>query len=698
MTINKNTDLEFSLQQKTEKGGVYTNFYTEDKGSASIRIRLSSDGNYLDLTKTDLKPVLFLFHEDGSIFEVRDFINVMPDKGLIQYNLSDNVIRHAGKVKAKVFLKSDTKSVHVANFTFDIKDSGIEGTVGKEIHLDILDDKVKKVILDNQELFKGKDANPEDVKKLLEPYADKKAKQEFEKLSAAKQQDAEVIQARSGMSSLGSRLDEADKKINNTQRVINVKSLGAKGNGKTDDYQIIQDAIYEAERTNSNVYIPSGTYYVSQTLRTAHKTTPHYTTGIRIFGDGKTSVLKGNGANAVDYSDLTKTSKGAVIALHGGNNIVENLELTQCTVGIFFGQHPDVSDSYSSVSFNTIENIWMEFVGTGILMIHALGNNYNRFKKIHILNCQIGVHLGKGVQWDQYNNNRNVFDTIRVSYAWIGYLIEQADGNAFNSLYGENMTANGEAVGGQPVQLPESLNGKRTAVVVLDGQYNFFDKTGVENCQWHLYSTGFRTTFDNMMVRDDAKSRSLVSFPDSTRMPQYYHSDSVIMPHYIYQPDAGQYFDSSNGMGIKSRLFDIDYHWQNMRLETLTSDMASVAKSSGSKIRRLGGLVTWQANYRFEKNSSVNKTSPIKIKIPFEGKLKTLESLYTNEVSYATTMSFPIFVGVSGKLEHGIARFSTKSETSAYGAQHLVINPPSNGWAETSQLNNLIFTLNWYNE
>ena len=31
MTINKNTDLEFSLQEETEKGGVYTNFYTEDK-------------------------------------------------------------------------------------------------------------------------------------------------------------------------------------------------------------------------------------------------------------------------------------------------------------------------------------------------------------------------------------------------------------------------------------------------------------------------------------------------------------------------------------------------------------------------------------------------------------------------------------------------------------------------------------------
>ena len=149
MTINKNTDLEFSLQKGTEKGGVYTNFYTEDKGSASIRIRLSSNGYYLDLTKTDLKPVLFLFHEDGSIFEIRDFINVMPDKGLIQYNLSDNVIVHAGKVKAKLFLKNTEQSVHVANFDFIIKDSGIEGAIEKEISVILVDDTVRRIVKEN---------------------------------------------------------------------------------------------------------------------------------------------------------------------------------------------------------------------------------------------------------------------------------------------------------------------------------------------------------------------------------------------------------------------------------------------------------------------------------------------------------------------------------------------------------------------
>ena len=163
MSIYKNTDLEFSLQQGTEKGGVYTNFYTEDKGSASIRVRLSSNGNFLDLTKTDLKPVLFLFHEDGSIFEIRDFINVMPDKGLIQYNLSDNVIAHAGKVKAKLFLKNTKQSVHVANFTFDIKDSGIEGAVEKEISVNIVDDAVRRIMNEQPEIYKGEKGDKGDT-------------------------------------------------------------------------------------------------------------------------------------------------------------------------------------------------------------------------------------------------------------------------------------------------------------------------------------------------------------------------------------------------------------------------------------------------------------------------------------------------------------------------------------------------------
>lgn len=754
--IFKNKDISTNINERgVDIGSIDANFYTEDEQTASIRIFVKWNDKPVNLNLVNMRPVLNLYMQDGSIFEDEAVKIVMPESGVIQYNVSVNVIKHVGKVNAKLFLVNENESIHAVNFSFNIIDSGVEGPVRKELSFNLVDDAIRRIIKEstltllddtfkadvnealkayvmaNPDVFKGPKgdpgeqgpqglkgndgnvsfdsltdvqkeqlkADPNDVKDLLIPYTEDRVSEEFGKLSAAKQQDAEVIQARNGMSSLSSRLDEADKKINNTQRVINVKSLGAKGNGKTDDYQIIQDAIYEAERTNSNVYIPSGTYYVSQTLRTAHKTTPHYTTGIRIFGDGKTSVLKGNGASAVDYSDLIKTSKGALIALHGGNNIVENLELTQCTVGIFFGQHPDVSDSYSSVSFNIVENIWMEYVGTGILMVHALGNNYNKFKKIHVLNCQIGVHLAKGIYMtNKFNNNRNTFQDIRVSSAWIGYLVEQADGNSFTSLYGENMTSTAGAIGNQPVQLPEVLNGKRTAIVVLDGQYNFFDKCGVENCEWHLYSVGFRTSFDNMMVRDDAKARSLVMFPDSTRMPQYYHSDSLITPFYIYQPDAGQYFNDSNGMAIKSRLFDLDYHWQSVNLEEYSTNIQSKARASRSKMRRLGGMITWQANYRFTKTASTDKTAPLKIKIPFNNKLKSLDVLYSNEVSTGVTFTFPVYVGISGKLETKAARFSTNAETTALGAPHIIIEPPTNGWNETGEYNNLVFSLQFYNE
>src|SRR5699024_11527630 len=72
-----------------------------------------------------------------------------PDKGLIQYNLSDSMIAHASKVKAKLFLKNTKESVHVANFTFDIKDSGIEGAVAKEISVNIVDDAVRRIVKEN---------------------------------------------------------------------------------------------------------------------------------------------------------------------------------------------------------------------------------------------------------------------------------------------------------------------------------------------------------------------------------------------------------------------------------------------------------------------------------------------------------------------------------------------------------------------
>lgn len=156
MRIYKNKDITTNID--TEKMSINnsdTYFYTEDKGSAALRIFINHRKTAFNLDNTNLTPVLDLFHTDGSIWLDEPLEVIMSDKGLLQYNIPDNVIAHAGLIKAKLFLRNAEQSVHVANFTFDIKDSGVEGAVEKEISVNLVDDAVKRIMNEQPELFKG---------------------------------------------------------------------------------------------------------------------------------------------------------------------------------------------------------------------------------------------------------------------------------------------------------------------------------------------------------------------------------------------------------------------------------------------------------------------------------------------------------------------------------------------------------------
>ena len=50
-----------------------------------------------------MTPRLDLFSSDGSIFTNEPLEVILPEYGVIQYKVSDNVIKHAGKVDAKLF-------------------------------------------------------------------------------------------------------------------------------------------------------------------------------------------------------------------------------------------------------------------------------------------------------------------------------------------------------------------------------------------------------------------------------------------------------------------------------------------------------------------------------------------------------------------------------------------------------------------
>ena len=166
----KNKDLEVNIQTGTIKRGNHgILFYSEDKGIASIRIKITDNNRNIDFTKIDLVPYLDLFMEDGSIFKDEEFRMIAPQYGQVQYDIPENVIKHVGQVHAKIILKNSNKSIHVADFYFTIGDSGIEEAVEKEISVNIVDDAVRRIIQENAIELLG-DGFKDDVSVELKNY------------------------------------------------------------------------------------------------------------------------------------------------------------------------------------------------------------------------------------------------------------------------------------------------------------------------------------------------------------------------------------------------------------------------------------------------------------------------------------------------------------------------------------------------
>lgn len=155
--IFKNSDYTANINNSTvEVKKNNTNFYSEDKGTAQIRVYVNLNGKKLNLTDNGLTPQLDLFLADGSIFKDEPLELVNPAIGLVQYKIPDKVIKHVGAVNCKLFLKGDNQTVHVANFSFNILDSGVEGAVQKEISVNLIEDTVRNIIKDEAiELLDG---------------------------------------------------------------------------------------------------------------------------------------------------------------------------------------------------------------------------------------------------------------------------------------------------------------------------------------------------------------------------------------------------------------------------------------------------------------------------------------------------------------------------------------------------------------
>ena len=105
--------------------------------------------------------------------------------------------------------------------------------------------------------------------------------------------------------------------IGSTQ-VLNVKALGAKGDGKTDDTNTLNGILDLGARTSSVVYIPFGVYIIKDTLKIP--------TGSRIVGQAWAQIM-GTGAN---FEDASKPRPVVMVGYRGevGNVEIQDMLFT----------------------------------------------------------------------------------------------------------------------------------------------------------------------------------------------------------------------------------------------------------------------------------------------------------------------------------------------------------------------------------
>ncbi|WP_194750296.1 BppU family phage baseplate upper protein [Staphylococcus chromogenes] len=157
----KIAQVETSINNKDVSiGDIGSRFYTEDENTVAIRIRINYEGKPVDLNNTDMQPKLDLFFEDGSIMLNEPVEKILPTTGLIQYNVPVKVIKHIGRVDCKLFLDNGKQSVHVANFSFNIVDSGVEKAIAKEVSVNLVDDAIRRIVKENAIQILGDDFEP----------------------------------------------------------------------------------------------------------------------------------------------------------------------------------------------------------------------------------------------------------------------------------------------------------------------------------------------------------------------------------------------------------------------------------------------------------------------------------------------------------------------------------------------------------
>jgi hypothetical protein len=217
-----------------------------------------------------------------------------------------------------------------------------------------------------------------------------------------------------------------------------VKSFGAKGDGKTDDTTAIQTAINSLEKTGGSVYFPPGLYKVSTTLkvpeRVVLKGAGMRSSTVTFGGPGYAIALGSATAKALVYG--TGVSDMGVLL----TNVNSNGITVQCTAGA------------------VLTNLYLEGL---------------------VPNSSTGVFLDGGTVANLFTGLTNIF----VNHMKYGYKLGTTGTGTVTSVVATNITSFGDTIyqskGSVGIQIDEN-----------QGQGSRFYGGNLESCSYGIYGKG----------------------------------------------------------------------------------------------------------------------------------------------------------------------------------------------------------------
>ena len=238
---------------------------------------------------------------------------------------------------------------------------------------------------------------------------------------------------------------------------VNIKTLGAYGDGTHDDYAKIQHAIDKFH--HHTLYFPSGTYLITQPLSIGTTNSEQVDFKLESEATIKTNTSIDSLLEIGKYEgEWQRNTNGAIVTIDGGvwdatntqhaiyltsnrkNTMLRNMEINNVsTCGIYIAKGTNTSES----SDTNIDNVNINGTGSGGESTGMELRGYdNKIRNVRINYCKIGV----------YDLSGNIFQNVHVLGVWtpgtldktnyektIGFKIEGGGISQFNQCYSDTM-------------------------------------------------------------------------------------------------------------------------------------------------------------------------------------------------------------------------------------------------------------------